>query len=225
MVFPVCLACLTMSICSCSLFWVRFWSSLAQPSRLANLEVPSCVWAKRGTCGEWVNQQGPWTQPEHQCSQPQSQASPSSAAPCWSGGCCDPRRCPRAPQKSASCLWVGEGMRAMEGEREREKRKAKRTFKTTEMQSRFKNKLGRRLWLLTISYHTYILPICSNICIDREIHWPADITDSQTDRLTCVHRPRLSSVGREGWTAEQKWWLSRRRSSCGYDTPGSTGMM
>ena len=34
--------CLTISFCSWSLLWVRFWCSLAQLSRLANFEVPSC---------------------------------------------------------------------------------------------------------------------------------------------------------------------------------------
>lgn len=34
---------LTISFCNCSLLCVRFWCSLAQLSKLANFEVPSCV--------------------------------------------------------------------------------------------------------------------------------------------------------------------------------------
>lgn len=42
-------ASLTISFCSWSLLWVRFWCSLAQLSRLANFEVPSCRANNGGT--------------------------------------------------------------------------------------------------------------------------------------------------------------------------------
>lgn len=46
---------LTISFCSCSLLCVRFWCSLAQLSKLANFEVPSCICKNKNVFSSGLN--------------------------------------------------------------------------------------------------------------------------------------------------------------------------